>query len=98
MAFSDPMASRGTEGRRRDMAREDRGCHCRAGRRFSDSGDRLGVSAGVREARAIIARTGQIWVQRHTSAVLAGPEPKDIVAAGVPRANPWREPPLFDVC
>lgn len=48
-------------------------------------------------ARIIIARTGEIWVQRHTSAVRLAPQPKDIMAAGGQNAIPWREPLLFDV-
>jgi len=48
-------------------------------------------------SRILIARTGEIWVQRHTPSVRLGPQPTDIVAAGGSRANPWKEAILFDV-
>ncbi|HSW30785.1 MAG TPA: hypothetical protein VLH75_14960 [Longimicrobiales bacterium] len=48
-------------------------------------------------SRILIARTGEIWAQRHTAAVQMGPQPEDIMAVGGARANPWLEPLLLDV-
>lgn len=48
-------------------------------------------------ADILVSRTGEIWVQRHTSSVRVAPQPKDIIAVGGQGAIPWREPLLFDV-
>jgi 6-bladed beta-propeller len=48
-------------------------------------------------SRVIIARTGELWVQRHTAAIRLGRRPPDIMAAGGSAQSPWQEPLLVDV-